>query len=137
MSLIFLFSTDLFASSQTSSILGPLLSSIFPSLSNRQIETIHQVIRKFGHWSEYFILAVLLARALRAEFPRQRRIGQLISCIALATLYAASDEWHQSFVPSRSASVVDVMIDGFGAVCGALWFDLSQRTKTMRQPPAK
>ena len=47
--------------------------------------------------------------------------------IAIATLYAASDEWHQSFVPSRSASIVDVLIDCVGAMCGAFWFEWHRR----------
>ena len=137
MIVIFLFSTDPFASSNTSTIIGPLLSSIFPTLSNPEIDTIHEAMRKLAHWTEYFILAVLLARALRTEFPRHRPFRKLIFCIVLATLYAASDEWHQSFVPIRSASVVDVVIDGFGAICGALSFTLSQRAKLPRQQQPK
>ena len=122
MSVIFLFSTDLFSSSNTSSLLHPLLSALIPSLAIEQIEPIHEILRKLGHWSEYLILALLLMRALRAQIPTRRQRSLLICSWVLATLYAASDEWHQSFVPSRSASGLDVLIDSFGAICGALWF---------------
>jgi VanZ family protein len=128
MSVIFFFSTDLFSGANTSSFLSPLLSSLFPAISADQIDAIHLALRKLGHWSEYFILASLLMRALREEFPRQTRIARWAWCVLLTTLYAASDEWHQSFVPSRTASLADVTIDSFGAICGAWWF--SRRRKT-------
>lgn len=127
MSLIFLFSTDLFSGANTSSFLRPLLSSLFPALTADQIETIHLTLRKLGHWGEYFILAILCVRALHAHAPRQSQLRRTASAIAIATLYAASDEWHQYFVPSRSSSIVDVVIDCFGAVCGSIWFERRQR----------
>ena len=123
MSVIFLFSTELFSGTNTTSFLQPILSSLLPDVSADQIETIHLIIRKLGHWGEYFILAILSIRALHADSPAQSRRRRLASAIAIAALYAASDEWHQSFVPSRSASVVDVLIDCFGAMCGAFWFE--------------
>jgi VanZ family protein len=128
MSLIFFFSTDLFSGANTSSFLAPFLSSLFPAITADQIATIHLALRKLGHWSEYFILAGLLTRALGKEFPSQTRIARWVWCVLLTTLYAASDEWHQSFVPSRTASLADVTIDSFGAICGALWFSRRRRT---------
>lgn len=122
MSIIFLFSTDLFSSSNTSSLFQPLLSALIPSLAIEEIEPIHEILRKLAHWSEYLILALLLMRALRAQIPTRRQSSLLICSWVLATLYAVSDEWHQSFVPSRSASGLDVLIDSVGAICGALWF---------------
>jgi VanZ family protein len=48
--------------------------------------------------------------------------------VAVATLYAISDEWHQSFLASRNAQAVDVLIDAIGALCGTLsWY--------LRNPP--
>ena len=129
MSMIFLFSTDFFSGANTSSFLHPLLSSLFPALTGDQIETVHLFMRKLGHWSEYFILAVLIVRSLHAQTPKQSRYRRTASAIAIATLYAASDEWHQSFVPSRSASIIDVLIDCFGAICGAFWFQLLRADK--------
>jgi VanZ family protein len=124
MSVIFLFSTELYSGSNTSSVLAPLLSSLFPSLSSDQFEMIHLTLRKLGHFSEYFLFAVLIERALSVERPEQSRISHAAWTIALATLYAFSDEWHQSFLPSRTASLVDVMIDSFGAICGTIWWAL-------------
>jgi VanZ family protein len=128
MVVIFLFSTDLCSGAHTSSLLGPLLSSLFPAITADQIDALHLALRKLGHWSEYFILASLLMRALGKEFPRQTRIARWVWCVLLTTLYAASDEWHQSFVPSRTASLADVTIDSLGAICGTLWFNGRRRT---------
>ena len=122
MIVIFLFSTDLFSGSNTSTLLGPLLSSLFPSLTTEQTDLIHVSARKLGHWSEYFILARLLMGAVTGQFPLWKQSRHLFWSLVLATLYAVGDEWHQSFVPSRSASGLDVLIDSFGAICGALWF---------------
>ena len=127
MGLIFLFSTDIFSGANTSSFFGPLLSSLFPIVTADQIETVHLIVRKLGHLCEYFILATLIARALDAQTQRQSRLRRTASAIVIATLYAASDEWHQAFVPSRSASAIDVLIDSFGAMCGALWFEWRRR----------
>jgi VanZ family protein len=122
MSVIFLFSTDLFSGANTTAFLRPLLSSLFPAINPDQIETIHLIMRKLGHWGEYFILAILSIRALHADLPAQLRLRRAAGAIAIATLYAISDEWHQSYVPSRSASIVDVLIDSCGAIAGALWY---------------
>ena len=123
MSVIFLFSTDPFSSSHTSSILGPLLASLLPSLTIEDIDFIHVIVRKLGHWCEYFILARLLMGVITGQFPLWNSSRQFLLSLVLAILYAAGDEWHQSFVPSRSASLFDVLIDCFGALCGALWFE--------------
>jgi hypothetical protein len=65
--LIFFFSTEQFSSSNTSPIVGTLAFWIFPGISSETIETVHLTIRKLGHWTEYFVLAVLMLRALRNE----------------------------------------------------------------------
>ena len=101
-SVIFFFSTDLFSSDNTSFIVGSLLSSLVPGLSTQDVEFFHVVVRKLGHFSEYFIFTVLLVRALRNDNGGEIKARHLLISIAIATLYAISDEFHQSFVRSRS-----------------------------------
>ena len=72
--------------------------------------TIHFITRKIAHFTEYAILGFLAARAFR---PYQRWF--LISAV-LVVVYALIDEYHQSFVPSRTASVFDSMIDIAGGL---------------------
>jgi VanZ family protein len=131
MMVIFILSTELFSSANTAPLLAPLLANLLPDVFAARIETIVLLLRKLGHWGEYFILAVLLMRALDAEFSTQSAKRRLIWSIAVATFYAASDELHQAFVPSRTASPLDVMIDSFGALCGTLWGHLRNRRSNL------
>jgi VanZ family protein len=119
--LIFFFSTEQFSSSNTSPIVGTLAFWIFPGISSETIETVHLTIRKLGHWSEYFVLAVLMLRALRNETGKKWELRHAVHTLVFILLYALSDELHQTFVPSRTASFGDVMIDVVGGICGIFW----------------
>jgi VanZ family protein len=70
--------------------------------------------RKIAHVVEYAVLCLLLFRALRRTWAQWswHRVG--VSSGVLSIAYAISDEFHQSFVPGRSASVLDVLIDAVG-----------------------
>jgi VanZ family protein len=122
MLLVFTASTDIMSSSHTSRFLGPLLHRLFPGLSPDAIETIVYAIRKTAHAMEYAILALLVWRALRQPVPGDLRPMQkrtLWLAWMVAVLYAATDEFHQTFVASRQGQVTDVLIDAAGAT-GAL-----------------
>ena len=74
------------------------------------LPTAEIVLRKLGHVTGYLILTLLLLRALRRS-----GVAKATPLAALAALlYATSDEWHQSFVPGRTATPRDVAIDGIG-----------------------
>lgn len=114
---IFSASTDLGSATQTSRFLIPFLQWIHPDISAATIALFQFALRKAAHLTEYAILAMLLLRALRHQvrgtFWRQAAI-----VFVLAGLYAASDEFHQSFSPARTGSPIDVMIDCAGAALG-------------------
>lgn len=120
MGVIFLLSTDLGSSAHTGRFLGPLLRWFIPDLSAGTIETAHFLVRKGAHLGGYAVLAILLYRActiLEWWNPAHPwRAGSAI--IAACALYAASDEFHQSFVGTRGASVGDVLLDTLGALLG-------------------
>jgi VanZ family protein len=103
-------SSDSFNASNTSRIIGPLVLWLFPNTSAETLATIHFVTRKLAHFTEYAILGFLAARAFRTS-PR----WFLISAV-LVVVYALIDEYHQSFVPSRTASVYDSFIDMAGGL---------------------
>jgi len=123
--IIFWFSTESFAASETSRFLGPTLSWLFPDLSPDRFATIHISIRKLGHWSEYFIFALLVFRAL----PHGPVGSRGAYATAISLLYAISDEIHQAFIPGRTASFNDVLLDLCGAVCAILWLALRRLTR--------
>jgi VanZ family protein len=81
--------------------------SSIPSLSTH-LGTWDLILRKAAHMTEYAILAVLLRRAT----------GSPGWAFVIAVAYAATDEFHQTFVPGRHGSPVDVGIDAIGALIG-------------------
>jgi VanZ family protein len=119
MTLIFLGSTDMLSAEHTSRFLVPFLRWLDPQISFATLNAIQFGIRKLGHLTEYAVLAMLLWRALRSGTRWQMKISILFLVAALAcAIFAASDEFHQSFVPSRTPSPHDVMIDICGAFLG-------------------
>ena len=124
MTLIFGASTGLGRPQNTSLFLRPFLHWLDPGMSEDTFEKIHFAVRKTAHFVEYSILGLLLWRLLHfdpAAAPCRSR--EFLTALLLAALYAASDEFHQSFVPGREAAVLDVLLDTCGAGFGlaALW----------------
>jgi VanZ family protein len=112
--LISFFSTDVFSSDHTSRFIIPALHLLIPRASAETLELLHVIIRKSAHLTEYFILSVLLTRGLRGQ-ERGWRMRWAIWAVVLAAGYASLDEFHQSFVPSRTASPWDALLDTLGA----------------------
>ena len=119
MAVIFLGSTDMLSAAHTSRFLVPFLRWLDPQISLAALNAIQFGIRKLAHLTEYAILAALLWRALRGGTRWQAKMSILVFLTWIAcAIFAASDEFHQSFVPSRTSSPVDVMIDVIGALIG-------------------
>jgi VanZ family protein len=78
------------------------------------------LIRKFAHLTEYFILGLLLFRFFRNDSNDLKMLRWMISAMIVLALYAAGDEFHQSFVPTRTASIVDIGIDISGGLLAQL-----------------
>ena len=115
---MFFGSTDLMSAEHTSRFLTPLLLWWNPDISPVAIAQMHYFVRKAAHLTEYAILAMLLWRALRGwidEFWRR-----VVLTLAWAMIFAAADEFHQSFVASRTASLGDVLLDCSGALLGLM-----------------
>jgi len=107
-------STDIFSSEHTSRFIIPVLRWLFPHWSNDTLELIHGIIRKSAHVTEYFIFSIFLLRAIRGK-NREWTLRWAVWAVVIAAGYAALDEFHQSFVPSRTASPWDALIDTVGA----------------------
>ena len=136
MGLIFSASTDNFSAAHTSRFIEPLLRWLSRGrLSNDAIGGIHFLVRKLAHLTEYAVLAVLTWNALRLSVAgaSRRRLGGLT--VLIAALYAASDEFHQSFIPSREATVRDVCIDTAGAIAGLLLLACVRHLGRQRKQP--
>ncbi len=89
-------------------------------LSGEKVDLIHAIIRKLAHIIEYLILGFLLFRAFRGRSDVRWNWRWFFLTSIVVLLWAASDEFHQSFVPTRTASIVDVGIDIVGGILGQL-----------------
>ena len=118
MGLIFLASTDLMSGQQTSRFIGPFLRWLVSDISPESVAAVQLLVRKAAHVTEYAILAVLVFRALAGGKARTALQPWIV--LGIAASYAALDEWHQSFVASRTGSPRDVVIDVCGALMGVL-----------------
>jgi VanZ family protein len=119
---IFTASSASFSSANTAPWLGRLVQSIFGHpISASTFDTLHYLIRKAGHLTEYGILGALLFRAIRAG-----RTGWdwrwMLAAVAIAAIVGGLDEWHQAFVPGRTSTPWDTLIDTVGAVLAQVLF---------------
>ena len=117
-------STGEFSADNTSILVRPLLLWLFPDATEATLATLHFLIRKAGHLFEYAVLGYLARRAFvssSSAFIRQRwfELG-----LAIVVLNALLDELHQSFVPTRTASIYDSLIDIVGGLTVLLIFKL-------------
>lgn len=118
--LIFIFSSSLLSGSNTSTIVRPLIQWVYPSISEAGVVFVHALIRKASHFIEYAILALLVARALRTSSRDFLRNHWFAVSLTFVALYALSDEFHQSFVASRTASIYDCLVDTAGGLAALL-----------------
>ena len=97
-----------------------------PDLSSG-LGVVDLVLRKIVHFVEYGLLCFLLWRALRTVTSPDRAI---LLALLIASAYAATDEWHQTYVEGRHGTPVDWLIDSAGAfvVAARLW-TLEQRRR--------
>jgi len=93
-------------------LLGLNLNSIFGTMSDF-------IVRKAAHFTEYFILYILLYRAMNTK--KNADIKIFIGAILVVFLYACSDELHQAFVPGRVCAFRDVLVDTCGGLTAFLF----------------
>lgn len=125
-------STDTFSSSNTSRFIYPFLNWLFGPLDFVKYQFWNGVARKCGHVIGYAILCWLFFRAFRATWPYFKTWSvrwALPAWIATAVI-ASLDEWHQSYIPSRTGTFHDVILDSSAglAVLGALFYWNRRRT---------
>lgn len=93
-----------------------------------ELSLVHVLLRKGAHFFVYLVLGMLSFKAFSFDFPWRQSAWR---ALLLSTAYAATDEFHQIFVPGRHGAVTDVLIDGWGAATGItlmlLWRMLRER----------
>src|SRR6185437_5382787 len=117
MAVIFSASGDRASFEHSSRIIGPLLHWFLPHLPQARVDSVVFLVRKLAHLTEYAVLGLLVWRLLANRRSPSALRWNWADCggtVLVVSLYATSDEFHQRFVPSREASVRDVLIDVAG-----------------------
>jgi VanZ family protein len=126
-------STDFFSSQNTGNMLYTLLMHLFGHISFYKFLVFHHYLRKTGHVVGYGMLSVLLLRGWQATLDQDHaQLGRTALLSWLGTVFvAAMDEWHQSYIPSRTGTWRDVVLDSVAGVVFLLvayfWLRRSER----------
>ena len=108
-------STRAYSSSVTGSLLAQLLFLLHIHLTPQTFATIHFLIRKLAHCTEFAVFGLLLYQSFEPRHPERWNTRGAFGALLVAGLFSLTDEYHQSFVPGRTASLVDCGIDTSGA----------------------
>ncbi len=132
MLVIFIFSSKPADTSNDSSLnIANRILTIYEDTTNQQyqepyrfnlLETINHFVRKMAHFCEYAVLSI--AFALHFLINKKSGRYRIIWSTLLSACYAATDEYHQTFVPGRSGQLSDVLLDTMGALVGVVCFTL-------------
>jgi hypothetical protein len=125
--LIAIESTDAFSSRNTGIVLYTLLSRLFAHINFHAFLLFNHYVRKTGHFVGYGMLSVLMLRGWRATLDRDNsQLGRTAIFSWLGTVFVATmDEWHQSYIPSRTGTWKDVVLDsvaGLAFLAVAYWW---------------
>jgi VanZ family protein len=123
-------STAYLSSQNTSRFLYPLLHFLF-GIDYASFEPFHFFLRKAGHVFGYGLLSILFFRAFRETLPAAsgaRWTFRWANIAVLGTALVASlDEWHQSYIPTRTGTVHDVILDTCAGIVAQLAVFFFQR----------
>ena len=94
-----------------------MFEALFGPVGDARWQVIHHYIRKSGHFLGYGGLGLIWLRAWRMSLPRLQFLPGAGLALASTALVAGWDEWHQTFLPNRTGTPWDVLLD----CCGALF----------------
>ncbi len=131
-------STDMMSSEHTGNLLSAILTRILGQVDIFALMVWNHYLRKLGHVVGYGILSWLLFRAWRATLPSASGRSWTFAWAQLGfwmtVVIASLDEFHQSFIPSRTGRWQDVVLDAAAAAGMQILLFLSLRNKTRPQP---
>lgn len=145
MIMIFIYSSmPAIESTKESMKIADLVIRVYENISNEDldndirinnIETLDHYVRKGAHVTEYALLAIAIAFAFWNK--GYKGYSLFLRSVFLTAAYAATDEFHQRFVPGRSGELRDVLIDSIGAILGVLLFLAISRALEHRKTSKK
>lgn len=124
-------SADPFSAQNTHRYIDPILRWLMPELTPAGFVLAHTLIRKTAHFTEFFILGLLVFWAIRRGRPLRWYWQWSAQAVVFSGLWALVDEFHQSFVLSRTASLWDSAIDTLGAIASQVVVYLRNGARTL------
>lgn len=113
---IVLESTEMFGADHTTGPLRWIFQKFFGPVSDDHWEIIHHLVRKTGHFMGYGFIGLAWLRAWWLTLPRSQFLPDSLLALFGTAIVASCDEWHQSFLPNRTGTPWDVLIDCTGAI---------------------
>ncbi len=123
-------STETFSAQNTSSWLRPIFQGVFGAIKDSNWELLHHILRKSGHFVGYGTVGFTFLRAWLYTLARRGpmallawRVESSVLAIFSTAIVASCDEFHQTFLPNRTGTPVDVLLDTAGActLCLLVW----------------
>jgi VanZ family protein len=121
-------STEQFGSDHTSGPLRRIFEALFGHVADGRWEIIHHLIRKSGHFLGYGLIGLAWLRAWWMTLPHSQFLQDAFLALLGTALVASCDEWHQTYLPNRTGTPWDVMLDCTGAIALQLIVYLFMRT---------
>jgi VanZ family protein len=109
-------STEMFGANFTSGPLRSLWEALFGAVSDSRWDVIHHIIRKCGHFIAYGFIGLAWLRAWWMTLPKSRFFTDAALALLGTALIASCDEFHQTFLPNRTGTFSDVLLDCSGAL---------------------
>ena len=100
----------------TSGPLRALFQFVFGPIGDARWDLVHHYIRKSGHFVGYGLIGLAWLRAWWFTLPHSRFLPDALLALLGTALIASCDEWHQSYLPNRTGTPKDVLLDCTGAI---------------------
>ena len=127
LSIICFESSPVMGGNQTGRWLADIWPTILGQANTPFFGAVHHILRKIGHFTGYGTLGLFLMKAWRCSIRyylqmigSQLAVGASALSVSCTFLVGCLDEWHQQFIPGRTSTRTDVLID----TCGALLFNV-------------
>jgi VanZ family protein len=109
-------SSQRFGTNYTSGPIRRVVEALFGHIADARWESVHHYIRKCGHFLGYGLIGLAWLRAWWLTLPRSRFVPDAGLALLGTALIASCDEWHQSYLPNRTGTPWDVLLDSTGAL---------------------
>jgi VanZ family protein len=109
-------STELLGSEHTSGPLRWLCEALFGRFNDQVWDLVHHIIRKSGHFLGYGVIGLAWLRAWWMTLPHSRFFQDAFLALLGTAIMASADELHQTYLPNRTGTPWDVLLDCCGAV---------------------